>query len=292
MLLYYLALPFIYFISLLPFRALYAISDFMYFMVFHVFGYRRKVVEQNLRNSFPEKSEEEIIQLSKKYFRYMCDLILESLKKLTINQKEALEHCSFVNTDIFKKLYAENRSCILMMGHYGNWEWAGSTFSLSNEHQLYVVYKPLSNGRFESLMCKTRTMFGTKLIKMENTLRDMISNKNNCAAYAFIADQTPSPQHAYWTPFLNQDTPLFTGAEKIARKLNFPLVFVNIVRVKRGYYKIDAEMLCEEPKNTKDNEITEAYIRRLEKEIIKMPEIWLWSHRRWKHKRPVSVEVS
>ena len=291
MILYYLALPFIYCMSILPFWALYALSDCMYTIVFYVIGYRRKVVEQNLRNSFPEKTEAEIIELSKKYYRYMCDLILESLKKITINEKEALAHCSFKDKEIFQKYYDENRSVILLMGHYGNWEWAGSSFSLSNKHQLFVVYKTLSNPHFESLMCKTRTMFGTKLIKMENTLRDILNNKNNCSAYAFIADQTPSPQNAYWTTFLNQDTPLFTGAEKLAKKLNFPVVFINIVRIKRGYYEIKAEVLSENPKDTKENEITQAYIQRLEKEIIKMPETWLWSHRRWKHKRPESVVV-
>jgi KDO2-lipid IV(A) lauroyltransferase len=292
MLFYYLALPFIYFISILPFPVLYIISDFMYVIVFHILGYRRKIVEQNLRNSFPEKSSEEIVQLSKKYFHYLCDLILEAFKKITINKKEALDHCKFHNAALFTKLYSENKSVMLLMGHYGNWEWAGSSFSLSNEHQLYVIYKPLSNNRFENLMCQTRTMFGTKLIKMENTLRDIINNKNNCSAYAFIADQTPSNQNAYWTNFLHQDTALFTGAEKLAKKLNFPVVFINIVRVKRGYYEIFAEMLCEDPKSSKDNEITEAYVRRLEQEIIKMPETWLWSHRRWKHKRPEAVTVS
>lgn len=286
---YYLALPFIYFLAALPFKALYAFSDFLCFILYHVIGYRRDVVEGNLRNSFPEKSEKEIKEISKKYYHYMCDLILESLKKININEKEALEHCRFSETTILDKLRSENKSVIILMGHYGNWEWAGSTFTLSTNYQLYVVYKTLSNKYFENLMCKTRTMFGTRLIKMENTLKDILNNKNNPSAYAFIADQTPFPQHAYWTNFLNQDTPLFTGAEKIAKKLNFPVVFVNIVREKRGYYTIYEELLFENPKETKDNEITEAYIRRLEQEIIKMPETWLWSHRRWKHKRQLTV---
>jgi len=289
MLAYYFALPFVYLLAILPFKILYAVSDFFFLLLFHVFGYRRSVVEQNLRNSFPHKTEEEIKTLSKTFFRYLCDLILESLKKININREQSLAHCEFVDTALFERLYAENKSVILLMGHYGNWEWAGSSFSLSNKHPLYVVYKPLSNPYFEKLMCKTRTMFGTRLIKMDNTLRDIIANKNTCSAYAFIADQTPSPQHAYWTNFLNQDTPLFMGAEKIARKMNFPVVFINIVRVKRGYYKIFAEVLFEDPKATREHEITETYIRRLEKEIVKMPETWLWSHRRWKHSRPEPV---
>jgi len=261
----------------------------MFFIVFHLTGYRRKVVEENLRNSFPEKSEKEIIELSKKYYNYLCDLILESLKKIGMSKEQAIEHCKLHNKELFDKLKAENKSIILLMGHYGNWEWAGSGFTLATDYQLYVIYKALSNKYFEDMMCKSRTLFGTKIIKVENTLRDIINNKNNAATYAFIADQTPFPEHAYWTKFLNQDTPLFTGAEKLAKKLNFPVVFVNIVRVKRGYYEIFPELLFAEPKNTKENEITETYIRRLETEIIKMPETWLWSHRRWKHKRPAAL---
>jgi len=176
------------------------------------------------------------------------------------------------------------------MGHYGNWEWAGSTFTLETDYQLYVIYKPLSNKYWEDLMVKTRTMFGTKLIKVNNTLRDMINNKNEVSATAFIADQTPFPENAYWTKFLNQNTPVFTGAEKISKKLNYPIVFINIIRTKRGYYEIFAELLEQEPKNTAENEISERFINRLEKEIIKKPEIWLWSHRRWKHrKKDVSI---
>ena len=288
MLFYYLALPFIYLISILPFRVLYFISDLLYMILFHVFGYRRNVVEGNLRNSFPEKSNREIIQLSKKYFHYLCDLILETLKKTNLSKKETMEHFKFHNTELFNSLFDENRSVILLMGHYGNWELAGSAFSLSCKHPLYVVYKPLSNPYFENLMRKSRTLFGTRLIKMENTLKDILANKNNCSAYAFIADQTPSNQNAYWTNFLNQDTAMFTGAEKLAKKLNFPVVFINIVRVKRGYYEIFAELISENPKSTSENEIIESYVRKLEKEIIKMPETWLWSHRRWKQKRQVA----
>ena len=134
-------------------------------------------------------------------------------------------------------------------------------------------------------MVKTRTMFGTKLIKVHSTLRDMLANKNSITATAFIADQTPPPESAYWTMFLNQETPVFTGAEKIGKKLDSPIIFINIDRVRRGYYEITAELLFDNPKETSENEISETFIKRLEKEINKKPEIWLWSHRRWKHKR-------
>ena len=282
---FYLILPLIYLISLLPFWFLYRISDVMYFIVYYVIKYRRNVVVQNLRNSFPEKSIEEINKISKKYYAYLCDLILESFKKLTMTKKQTLKHIKFNDKSLFDKMFEEKKSLILLMGHYGNWEMAGSAFTLLAKYQLYVIYKPLSNKYFENLMVKTRTMFGTKLIKVHSTLRDMLANKNSITATAFIADQTPPPESAYWTMFLNQETPVFTGAEKIGKKLDSPIIFINIDRVRRGYYEITAELLFDNPKETSENEISETFIKRLEKEINKKPEIWLWSHRRWKHKR-------
>ncbi len=173
------------------------------------------------------------------------------------------------------------------MGHMGNWEWAGNTFSLQCRHQLYVIYHPIGNKHFDGLMYRMRTRFGTKLIAMKNTFREMLGNKGGLNATAFIADQTPQPNNAHWMTFLNQDTPVFKGTEVIAKKLNIPVLYTSIDRTKRGYYKIHAEILVAEPANTAENEITELHTRRLEQDIIARPETWLWSHRRWKHKRPV-----
>jgi KDO2-lipid IV(A) lauroyltransferase len=168
------------------------------------------------------------------------------------------------------------------MGHLGNWEWAGNVFD-SSKHQLYGLYHPLSNKYFNNLTVKMRTRFGMKLIDMKHTLREMISHKNELTNTTFISDQTPPKENAYWTIFLNQDTPVFTGIEKIAKKFNYPVLYVHLKRVRRGYYEIYAETLFENPKQTKDGEITEAHVRCLEKHIIQQPEVWLWSHRRWKH---------
>ena len=259
----------------------------MYVLLYYVIGYRKKVVLENLRNSFPEKNEDEIKLIRKKFYKYLCDLFLETFKTLTISKEEAIKRCKF-NADslaLFEKLYAEKKSIILVMGHYGNWEWGGSSFTLENKHQLYVIYKPLANKYFDRLIYKMRTRFGTKLTEMNNTWKDMLGYKNIIIATAFIADQTPSPDNAYWTTFLNQDTPVFLGAEKIAKKLNYPIVFINIKRMKRGFYEMSAELLFEDPRSTKDGEISEAHTRQLEQEVIKQPEIWLWSHRRWKHKK-------
>lgn len=285
---YYILLPFLYLFMLIPFPFFYGLSDFIYFFLYHIIGYRKKIVLQNLRNSFPEKSEEEIQRISRKFYRYLCDLFLETFKTLTIRKKTALKKCVLTpdTQQLFDSYAAKNQSFIIVMGHYGNWEWGGNTFSLSCKHQLYVIYHPIHNKYFNGLMYKLRTRFGGKLIAMNDTFKEMVKNRSHLNATAFIADQTPSPENAHWMTFLNQDTPVFLGTERIAKKLNIPVVYVSIKRPKRGYYVISAQTIFEEPKNTVDGEITENHTRMLEKDIQEQPEIWLWSHRRWKHKRP------
>lgn len=285
---FYLALPFIYLISILPFPFLYLLSDGVFILLYYIIGYRKNVVAENLRRSFPEMSEKEILQLRRKFYRYFCDLTLETFKTLSIPKSTMLEHCKMDEQSIqlFKNLSDEKKSCILVLGHLGNWEWAGNTFSLTCKQPLYVIYHPLTNNYFNQLIIGMRTRFGTRLIEMKNTFRDMITMKNEVNATAFIADQTPPPENAYWTNFLNQDTPVFSGTEKIARKLNLPVIYVNVNKIGRGKYVVHAEMLCEDPATASDGEISELHTKKLEKEILKNPEIWLWSHRRWKHKRP------
>jgi len=259
----------------------------MYVFLYHIMGYRKKVVITNLKNSFPEKTEEEINTICKQYYSYLCDLFLETFKTLTISKKSMLKHCYF-HPDaqkLFDRLADENKSVILVLGHLGNWEWAGNTFSLCCRHQLYVIYHPLRNKQFDGLMYKMRSHFGTKLIAKKDTFRTMLAQKGELNVTAFIADQTPFPENAYWVRFLNQDTPVFKGTEIIAKKINYPVVYVNVDRIKRGYYELNAEMLCEDPAATADEEITLMHTRRLEQDIIARPETWLWSHKRWKHKR-------
>lgn len=285
--LYYLALPFVYMVSLLPFPVLYLLSDGIYFLLYYVSGYRKKVVEENLRNAFPEKSDREIEKISREFYRYLCDLFLETFKTLTISKKKMVNHCSFHpdTVALFEQLAADRKSAILVMGHKGNWEWAGNTFSILCPQQLYVIYHPLANPHFNGLIYKMRTRFGTRLIAMQDTFRDMLANRKEVNATAFIADQTPHPQNAHWMTFLQQDTPVFKGTEKIAQKMNQPVVYVSVQRIKRGYYTVGAELLFSQPAGIPDGEITEAHTRKLEEDIIAQPATWLWSHRRWKHKR-------
>jgi KDO2-lipid IV(A) lauroyltransferase len=284
--LFYLIYPLLYGIASLPFRALYLVSDFFY-MLIRLSGYRKKVVRQNLRNSFPNKSPEEIRSLSCAYYRYLCDLTLETLKTLRMTEKEAREHCVFHDAEWLDALYREGRSFIIVMGHYGNWEWAGPSFTLNTSFQLVVIYRPLSNPYFEKMLCGMRTRFGTRITPVNLTLRDMVSNRSQglITATAFIADQTASRENAYWTNFLNQDTAVFTGPEKLAIKFNYPVVYMNVRRIKRGYYSVFPELMFEHPKDSSPGEISEAFTRRLEQEIVNDPTPWLWSHRRWKHSR-------
>ena len=287
---YILALPFFYLLSILPFPLLYLFSDFIFVLVYYVIGYRKKVVLQNLRNSFPEKSDKEIKTICRKYYRYLCDLMLETFKILTISKKGIIEHCKFTPEclALFTKLADENKSVIMVMGHVGNWEWAGHPFTLLCKQKLIVLYHPLANKQYDKLMFNMRSRFGTKMIPMKTAYKEMLAHKKELTTTVFIADQTPQPENAYWTTFLNQDTPIFKGTEIISKKMNLPIVYACVKRVRRGYYEMHAEMLVENPAATRDGEISEMHTKRLEQDIIANPVTWLWSHRRWKHKKPAT----
>lgn len=287
---YYLALPFIYGIALLPFPLLYLVSDLLYLLIHHVLGYRRKVVMENLRNSFPEKSEAEIRAIAARFYQWFCDLTLETLKTLTISPAAVRGRVQFEGIELLREYARQGQSIILVLGHYGNWELAGARYSQEKDiPQLYVIYHPLQNKHFDRLLYHMRTRHGTKLYTMRETSKAMIRDKDLLTATAFIADQTPSPERAWWTTFLNQETPVFLGTESLARKLGQPVVYIHISRPRRGHYLMRAEPLVTLPGDTRDGEITEAHTRRLERDIREHPEIWLWTHRRWKHQRPVNL---
>ncbi len=284
--LYYLTLPFLYLVSYLPFKVLYLLSDLFYVLIYKVLGYRKKVVTENLVNSFPEKSSAEIEKIRSDFYRYLCDLSLETIKTLSISPSALKKHFRYHDLSVFERYYEEKRSVIMVMGHLGSWEMGGAYFSQLPVHQLYVIYHPLANKRFDQLLYRMRTRSGTKLYAMKDTFRGMIKNRKEVTATAFIADQTPSADNAHWMTFLNQDTAVFKGTEVIARKLDYPVIYLSVIREKRGQYKIVSELLVKHPKELSENELTEMHTQRLEQDIINYPETWLWSHRRWKHKRP------
>lgn len=283
---YYLALPFIYGISLLPFPLLYMFSDGLRFVLFTILGYRRKVILTNLRNSFPDKSDAEITKIAHDFHQWFCDLVVETLKTLTISPRVVRERVEFVGTEILRDYAAKEQSIIIVLGHFGNWELAGARYSAEpGIPPLYVIYHPLANPHFDRLMLHMRTRHGTRLYKMKEASRDMIRDRELLTATAFIADQTPPPERAYWMTFLNQDTPVFQGTEALSRKLGFPVVYISITRPARGHYRMAVETLVTDPRNTADGVITTSHTHRLEQDIRKYPDLWLWTHRRWKHHR-------
>lgn len=290
---YYISLPFLYLISMLPFPALFLLSDFLCFIIYTIIGYRKGVVMTNLRNSFPEKSEVELKKLAGKYYQHLCDVTLETFKGLTISKKTMIKHCYFTNKslELLNSFADRNKSIILTMGHLGNWEWSGASFSILGKQQLDVIYHPLSNLHFDKLIYRMRTRFGTRLVEMQQVYKHMLQQKDEITITAFISDQTAQPNRAHWMEFLNQDTPVFKGTEFIARKLNYPVVYAAVRKVKRGYYEMNIETLEEQPAETPIGYITELHTKRLEKDILDLPETWIWSHRRWKHKRPEKQEA-
>ena len=283
---YYLVLPVFYVVSWLPFRLLYLLSDVMFLLVYRIFGYRKSVVRANLERSFPEKSSDEIAAIRRGYYRYFCDLVLETIKTLSISPAAVNERFSCGDMSSFEHCFKKKQSVIIVMGHLGNWELCGAYFSQLPLHQLYVLYHPLANKHFDGLVYRMRTRLGTRLYPMKSAFRGMVKNSKELTATAFIADQTPSPANAYWMTFLNQDTAVFRGTETIARKLDYPVIYLSVIRERRGHYRIQGELLAEHPRDLPENALTELHTKRLEQDIIDHPETWLWSHRRWKHKRP------
>jgi len=283
---YYFALPFVYGIALLPFPLLYVVSDGLYIVLYKLLGYRTAVVRENLRRSFPEKSAEELRTIERAFYRWFCDLVVETLKTLTISPAHVKERVSVSGEEVLKKHFDAGRSVILVMGHWGNWELGGARFSQLGLHQLFVIYHPLQNKWFDGLVHHMRTRLGNKLYAMNDTMKGMLRDRDKVTATAFIADQTPPPDRAYWTTFLHQETPVFFGTEKIAQKLGYPVIYVGIERVRRGHYVMRFEELVANPERTTEGELSQLHTRRLESDIRRLPAFWLWSHRRWKHKRP------
>jgi Kdo2-lipid IVA lauroyltransferase/acyltransferase len=274
-------------ISLLPFPLLYGFSNFLYFVLYHLAGYRQKVVRANLMNAFPEKTDNWRRDIERKFYRNLTDMILETFKGMSLSKEELIKRMKNVSRDFYDEANKENRSSIIIMSHTFNWEWVCMSAQLHAHQKAQCIYKQLKNPFFENLMLGVRSKFGTMPIPMEQTLRVLASQTDVVTATAFMGDQNPSNgKNAYWTTFLNQDTAFMWGTEKIARKTNQEVWYMQIRKVKRGFYEAHTRLLCANPADTKEGEITEMLARATEDDILSQPENWLWSHRRWKHKRP------
>jgi KDO2-lipid IV(A) lauroyltransferase len=287
-LLYYLVLkP----LSLLPFWVLYRISDFLYLILYKILGYRVKVVTTNLKNSFPEKSSEEIADIRNKFYHHLCDIIVESIKLFSISEKEVKKRIRFVNPEVTNAYFEKGQSLMIVGGHCNNWEYS-VTGGLYVSHEMVAIYSPLSNNFFEKKMNESRSRFGIRLLKTKDAKTFFETGPETPSMMIFGSDQSPSSSSkAYWTRFLNQDTAVSYGLEKYAKQLNYPVIFTEISKVKRGYYEFSFELIEDNPSKTSYGEISEKHVRRLEKQIIETPEYWLWSHKRWKREKPDNVVI-
>lgn len=272
--------------SLLPFSILYVLSDFTYLIVYYLIGYRKNVVRENLKRSFPDKTDSELLVTEKKFYHHLCDLLFESMKMATISKEEMRRRMKILNYEPLLKHYDENKSVLLITSHYGNWEWTSSfSMYLPADKPMYQVYKQQKNKLFDRLIYNLRIRFGSVNVEV-NELFDVLSSlkqQGKMGMIGLISDQSPSRKGIkYQSQFLNQRTPVITGTEIIAKKYDFPVYFVQIRRVKRGYYTCNPVPICLHPQESGKFEITEKYIRLLEQEIMAEPAYWLWSHRRWK----------
>ena len=275
-------------LALLPLRLLYCISDFFYLVVFYIVKYRKKVVYDNLRNSFPEKTEAEIDTIARKFYHHFCDILVEIVKLLHIPSSEIKKRIIFRNPEVLAEEYARKKHIMAVISHHNNWEW-GQALALHTPYKTLSVYRPLNNKYFDELMIKLRCQFGGEVVTMKKTARAVAEkvNGNNPYVFNFISDQ--SPYHSeiqYWGKFLNQETPVNLGAEKIAKAAKQPVYFAKMIKVKRGYYEVELIKICDDGSIPPSHEVTDKHLAILESIILENPEYYLWTHRRWKHKRP------
>jgi KDO2-lipid IV(A) lauroyltransferase len=275
----------LYLMSLLPFWLLYVIADIVFVCLYHVLGYRKKVVAENLRNSFPEKSAAERYIIEQKYYRYLADLMVETIKCTTMTEKEIRRRMYPTNPEMLEYYFNEGKSVIMTTAHYGNWELAALRLGMVTAKPKLIIYKPLSNKLFNDFINRNRSRFGATMVSMKQTVRKVAECKKDLCCVLLVADQSPAVNEAHhFTSFLNQQTAVFMGPEKLTRFINGAMVFCKIELVKRGYYTATLVPLVDNPKEAKPFEITDKHVQCLESIIREKPECWLWSHRRWKIK--------
>ncbi|MCL3781646.1 lipid A biosynthesis acyltransferase [Prolixibacteraceae bacterium JC049] len=270
-----------------PIQVHYFFSDILFFLMCHVMKYRKKVIVTNIRNSFPEKSDAEVKQIMRKFYAHFCDMVFETLYFAHISKKEILKRLEVRGVDQVNQLTDSGRNVVLVMAHYGNWEWMSAAPADVNA-PYYHFYKPLRSKAWDRFMLESRSRWGGLLTDKKDVYRSLMGmhRQNKVTVSGFVGDQTPKANEIqYWTNFMNQDTPVLLGAEKIAKKLDAPIFFIHMNRKKRGYYEVDTIPLIMEPKDEEPFAITEKHVRFLEEIIRRRPELWLWSHKRWKHKR-------
>ncbi|WP_439583892.1 lysophospholipid acyltransferase family protein [Dyadobacter bucti] len=278
-------------ISRLSWRKLYKLSDIFRFLIFEVGHYRRKVIMTNLQNSFPGYSENKIKSIAERYYRNFTDIIFETIKLRSVSKGELLRRFD-MEMSLLDHYYAQKKNLVVVSGHLGNWEMLNLFASAKLSYQIVVVYHELANEIFEDWFRKVRTKYGTEMIPMREAMVKAMAPREKPFLFVLINDQSPSPEKAYWTRFLNQETGVFRGVELISRRLNAPVLYMGILRdeIKRGFYRSYFKLITENPKEEPTNGIIQSQIEYLEEDILRQPDNWLWSHRRWKHNRPEHLQ--
>ncbi len=287
---FYLIYPFLMLVSCLPLRILYFLSSYLvYPILYYIVGYRKKVVKKNLKNSFPEKSSDELLAIEKKFYKYLSDIFLEVLKSFTISKKLLSSRITFENFEILKESISSGKSVIVSLGHIGNYEWIAKIFPFALNTNFLVPYKKMTNPFFNAMFKKSREQFGATLFPTYETFNVLKDQKITQFVLGLANDQSAPPDKAFWVKFLNQDTSFFVGTEKIARQMDFPVFFGHVTVPKRGYYHIILEKISEHPNLVEEGFILFNHAKLLEKDIIANPAHWLWTHKRWKHEMPDGI---
>ena len=283
---YYIFIFFTRLFVLVPFWVLYLFSNILYFLLYYIIPYRKKVIRQNIYRSFPDQDQVGQIKIIKGFYRNLCDLLVEWVKGQTLSKKDLLERYVFVNPEVLNDLFSKGQDVLCVGAHYANWEWGIMAAPLQLKHKLIAFYKPLTNKLIDSYIRQNRKKWGAELVAKQNVRRVFNAKKDKPNAYFFGADQSPSnPKGSHWMNFLNQDTACIKGSEFFARRYRLPVVYFDIQRIRRGYYTAKLKVIEDDSVNTAPGEITENFMHTLEQIILKKPEDYLWSHRRWKHSR-------
>ncbi len=272
---------------MLPFRLLYLFSDFVYLIVYYLIGYRKNIVRENIALALPHLSEQERLDIEKKSYRHLCDMFLEMIKTMTISEKEIKERFVFPNLEVYKKLEEQDKSIAMMLAHYASYEWVISMNAYVN-FGAFAIYKKIANPHFDKLVRDIRSRFKAFLITTKETIPKIIENstKNLLSIYGFASDQSPKVDSAFhWQKFMGIEVPVHTGAEMLSKKYDMNVIFLKVKKVKRGYYEARFEILSEDARNVPNYQITDKFLELVEQQIYEAPEYYLWTHKRWKHRK-------
>lgn len=283
---YILVLP----LSWLPLGVLYLFTDFFYLLILTCIPYRKKVIEANLRRSFPNKSEKELKAIKRRFYRHFTDLLAEGIKNLSISEKNIRRRMRVQNPEIMETLYAQKKNVLLVSGHYNNWEWLVSSQPLQFQHRAVGIGMPMSSSFWDEKINERRSRFGMKVVHAKNYKEELSQNTNEPIAVLVLSDQSPGNSlKSYWMDFLNQPTAVLFGAELMARELEYAVVYFTTHKVKRGHYALELKLVCADASQMRWGQITEGHTHFLEAEIINKPQYWLWSHKRWKREIPENL---